>query len=100
MDDPSDRELNPSDRVNDSDIVNDSDLTGAPRSPQRTWDEKDGRSPSIALERDKQQAFEENRYRPTYAGANVGHPSRGPVFAYKLNLENADVLIPIAGAAG
>ena len=24
-------------------------MTGAPRSPQRTWDEKDGRSPSNAF---------------------------------------------------
>jgi hypothetical protein len=57
-------------------------MTGAPRSPQRTWAEKDGRSPydrfyytdqKIACEIGK--AFETYRYRPRYAEANLGHPS-------------------------
>jgi len=36
-------------RANSGSLDNHSDLTGAPRSPKRTWDEKDGRSPTIAL---------------------------------------------------
>ena len=57
-------------------------MTGAPRSPERTWAEKDGRSPydrfcytdcKIACGIGK--AFETYRCRPRYAEANLGHPS-------------------------
>jgi hypothetical protein len=39
----------------------------------RKLDRKSGGSPSIAL-RPRLKAVEEDRLRPTYAGANVGHP--------------------------
>src|SRR5271156_6142939 len=61
--------------------------TGAPCSPKRTWAEEDGRSPSNALASGKTVAMCEApctwsksirriRFRPMYARANMGHPSK------------------------
>ena len=59
--------------------------TGAPRSPGRTWDDHDiFRMLSLTeqwisgLIEQKAIVGFAHRFRPTYAGANVGHPS-GPV---------------------
>ncbi len=54
--------------------------TGAPRSPQRTWAEKTGRSPTNAFYlraqmRNLLRAVETFHFRPRYAQANLGHPS-------------------------
>jgi HlyD family secretion protein len=69
--------------------------TGAPRSPQRTWAEKDGPEPhdrfsyiskgrhflgQQAQISDLLKAFETNHFRPRYAGANLGHPSNSVGF--------------------
>jgi len=64
--------------------------TGGPGSPQRTWAEEDGATRisclcnekhflrQQALTRDLLKAFETNHFRPRYALANLGHPSRYP----------------------
>ena len=58
--------------------------TGAPGSHQRTWEEKDGgEAPPKLLYPDQGsvtpavKACEKNHFQPRYAGANLGHPSRG-----------------------
>ena len=58
--------------------------TGAPGSHQRTWEEKDGAKPPPKLLYPDQgsvtpgvKACEKNHFQPRYAGANLGHPSRG-----------------------
>jgi hypothetical protein len=62
--------------------------TGAPRSHWRTWDENDGAKPLRTLSlgardtvpegavRNEVKALEEHRFRPMYAEASMGHPSR------------------------
>jgi HlyD family secretion protein len=57
-------------------------LTGAPRSPKRTWAENDGAKPhdrfscvSQAQINDQLKAFETDHFRPRCAEANLGHPS-------------------------
>ena len=45
-------------------------------SHQRTWPEKDGRSPTTALDARELKTIEKRRIRRTYAGANMGHPDR------------------------
>src|ERR1700744_576496 len=47
--------------------------TGAPCSHQRTWAEKEGAKP-LSLRLSRRKAVEKDRFRPTYAGANMGHP--------------------------
>ena len=61
---------------------------GAPRSPQRTWDENDGAKPLRTLfargarygsresSPNSSKSIRRHRFRPMYAGANMGHPSR------------------------
>jgi hypothetical protein len=55
---------------------------GAPGSHQRTWDENDGgRSPHqsfycrVEVRFPSSESIRKNHFQPTYAGANVGHPS-------------------------
>jgi hypothetical protein len=63
--------------------------TGAPCSPQRTWAEKDGAqplqrychagkktAPRARIVAHEVKAFEKSRFRPMYAEANMGHPSK------------------------
>ena len=68
-------------------LADTSSLDGCPISPQRTWAEIDGRSPSNAFAARQcgcgqrifargVKALEKHRFRPMYAEANMGHPSR------------------------
>jgi hypothetical protein len=50
------------------------DKTGAPRSHQRTWDEN-GLFPLLSAGSTAMVGTSPHRFRPTYARANVGHPS-------------------------
>jgi multidrug efflux pump subunit AcrA (membrane-fusion protein) len=77
--------------------------TGAPRSPQRTWAEEEGAKPDErfsfrAQMGDLLKAVETFHFRPRYAKANLGHPSRscGSIgFLGALMLTGA-ALLPIA----
>jgi HlyD family secretion protein len=74
--------------------------TGAPRSPQRTWAEKDGAKPNerFLLEaqmRNLLKAVETFHFLPRYAEANLGHPSSSVGFLGALLLSVA-ALFPIA----
>ena len=58
--------------------------TGAPGSHQRTWEEKDGgAAPTKAFmsisrfSYSSSESIRKNHFQPRYAGANLGHPSRG-----------------------
>ena len=59
--------------------------TGAPGSPQRTWAENEGAKPPpkfLCSTQDDSfgcpltESIRKNRFRPRYALANLGHPSR------------------------
>ena len=57
--------------------------TGAPGSHQRTWEEKDGAQPhqSVYIQSrfsyPSSESIRKDHFQPRYAGANLGHPSRG-----------------------
>ncbi len=83
--------------------------TGAPRSPERTWAEKDGAKPlrrfyfpsPRAQMRNLLKAVETFHFRPRYAQANLGHPSKasrssGPVGLVGALLISLTALLPTA----